>query len=209
MNNEIIFNHNFCESRINNYQTPEVYNAISSLFVTLVPLCCGKPKNEYFKNVRYMLLMNGFFSCYYHYTLSWYGKHLDEVTMIFANYHGIKGLLKFYSIQYESSTNVIHTCLVPIFIAFNTLPQYDFMFPHLFGFYVAYSTYLIQDVAKVNNISKTVNGYLLVSAIGGSCWIISELFCNEYTTYGHVLWHLLFPFGIYKILLMYDSLLSI
>lgn len=207
--NEVIFNHNFCESRINNNQTPEIYNAFSSFFVTLVPLCCGEPKNEYFKNVRYMLLLNGFFSFYYHYTLSWYGKHLHEVTMIFANFHGINGLLKFYSIQYETKTNVIHICLVPIFIAFNTLPQYDFMFPYLFGLYLAYSTYLIQHVAKVNNISKTVNEYLVVSAIGGSCWIISEWFCNEYATYGNVLWHFLFPFGIYKILMIYDSLLGV
>ena len=47
--------------------------------------------------------------------------------------------------------------------------------------------------------------YLLLSLIGALCWIISELNCNEFTVYGHVLWHLLFPLGFYQLVLKYDE----
>ena len=47
--------------------------------------------------------------------------------------------------------------------------------------------------------------YLLISFIGASCWIISEVNCNEITTYGHVIWHLLFPLGFYQLVLRYDE----
>ena len=48
---------------------------------------------------------------------------------------------------------------------------------------------------------------LTLSFIGASCWIISEIHCNEYTKYGHVLWHILFPLGFYKLILKYDKIL--
>ena len=41
-------------------------------------------------------------------------------------------------------------------------------------------------------------------SIGANCWIISEIWCNEYTKYGPVVWHFLFPLGFYKLVLKYN-----
>ena len=40
--------HNFCESRLTNYQPPEIYNAYTSLFITFIPLVLGFPKTNVF-----------------------------------------------------------------------------------------------------------------------------------------------------------------
>ena len=203
--NSIIFHHNFCESKLQNYEAPEILNAYSSFFITLIPLYMGIPKNMYFKNVSYMLICNGFFSFYYHYTLSWLGKHLDEVTMILANYFGICGLLELYDYDYQNKINTLNTIFVPIFIASNTIPQLDYLFSLFFTFYIVPTVYIIYDVAKIYNYKKTVLSYLTYSLLGAISWIVSELYCNEYSKYGHVLWHIFFPFGFYKILKIYDS----
>ena len=80
------FKHNFCESRLQNNNPPEIANAYTSLFITIVPLYYGFPENDYFLNVGYSLFLNGFASFYYHYYLNWLGKQADEITMILANF---------------------------------------------------------------------------------------------------------------------------
>jgi len=206
--NTITFNHNFCESRLQYNEGPEYYNAITSLFITIIPLITGFPKNTYFKNITYMFILNGFFSCYYHYSLSWFGKHLDEITMIIANYYGIRAMLQFYPKDFQNNINLMNITFMPIFIAFNTIPQYDFLFPHIFFIYVLLTIFLILDLSKKLKLVKTVHNYLLISAIGGISWIISENYCNAYTTYGHVVWHYMFPLGLYTIIVIYDELLD-
>ena len=92
MTTEII--HNFCESRLNDNQSPEILNSYTSLFITFIPLIYGLPKNIIFFNISCMLLFNGFASFYYHYYLSWFGKQADEIIMILCNYFGLCGLIK-------------------------------------------------------------------------------------------------------------------
>ena len=46
MTNEVI--HNFCESRLNNNQPPEILNSYTSLFITIIPLIYGLPHNIIF-----------------------------------------------------------------------------------------------------------------------------------------------------------------
>lgn len=67
MNNN--FEHNFCESRLNNNVPPEIYNSYTSLAITFIPLIMGFPKSNTFYNVACMLAFNGCASFYYHYTL--------------------------------------------------------------------------------------------------------------------------------------------
>ncbi len=55
----------------------------------------------------------------------------------------------------------------------------------------------------INNIFILKN--IFISLLGGIFWIISELNCNEVTQYGHVLWHILFPLGLYRIILSVDK----
>ena len=87
-----VFKHNFCESRLQSNDPPEIYNAYTSLFITTVPLFMGFPENEAFIYVAYALFFNGFASFYYHYYLNWIGKQADEISMIFANFFGIVAL---------------------------------------------------------------------------------------------------------------------
>lgn len=205
--NFISFQHNFCESRLQNNSSPEILNAYSSFIISIIPIIQGIPNNKYLKNVSYLLIFNGFFSFYYHYNLSWLGKHLDEVSMILANYNGICALLSTNVINNKEIYSIFNLLFACLFISFNTLPNYDFLFPYIFGLYSSATIYLVREISLIYNVKKTVDLYLSYSIFGMLAWIISEYYCNEITKYGHLLWHLFFPFGFYKIIKIYDSLI--
>lgn len=201
-----LFLHNFCESRLNNNLPPEIYNSFTSFFITIIPLFYGFPKNNIFYNVACMLAFNGCASFYYHYTLSWFGKQVDEISMILATYYGIWGLLKMYYFDNKNQLNWYNGwngIFMINFIAFNTLIEYDFLFPILFSIYISSVLYLLHIISKKYNLHYKKN--LLISSIGANCWILSEIYCNEYTSFGHVIWHLLFPLGFYNIIMEYDN----
>lgn len=204
MENEIV--HNFCESRLNNNEPPEYFNSYTSLFITIIPLLLGFPRSNIFYNVACMLAFNGFASFYYHYTLTWIGKQADEISMILANYYGIWGLLKMYYFHKKDKLNWYNgwnSMFMICFIIFNTLLRFDYLFPCIFSIYISISLYYIKEVANKHSI--VYKKYLLISFTGATCWIISEISCNEYTVYGHVLWHILFPSGFYHLVLLYDG----
>lgn len=203
-----MFTHNFCESRLTNNMPPEMYNSYTSLIITVFPLIMGFPKNNIFYNVACMFAFNGFASFYYHYTLSWLGKQADEISMILATYYGIWGLLKMYYIEDNDRKllnwyNGWNTISMISFLVFNTVLVYDFLFPYLFGIYIAVAIMMIQIVA--NKYSLSYKSYLLTSAAGANAWILSEVYCNEITKFGHVVWHVLFPLGFYTLIMYYDG----
>ena len=205
MNNN--FEHNFCESRLNNNVPPEIYNSYTSLAITFIPLIMGFPKSNTFYNVACMLAFNGCASFYYHYTLSWIGKQADEVSMILASYFGIWGLLEMYYAGNQTLSNWYNgwnSMFMIIFIVMNTLVKYDVLFPYLFSMYIGVVLYLIDIVSKKYN--KIYRPYLMISFTGASCWILSEIHCTEYTKYGHVVWHVLFPLGFYKLIMRFDDM---
>lgn len=204
MENRIV--HNFCESRLNNNNPPEYFNSYTSLFITIIPLLSGFPRSNVFYNVACMLAFNGCASFYYHYRLTWIGKQADEISMILANYYGIWGLLKMYYFHKKDKLNWYNgwnSMFMICFIVFNTLLRFDYLFPYIFSIYISISLYYIKKVANKHSI--VYKKYLLISLIGAVCWIVSELHCNEFTVYGHVLWHLLFPSGFYQLVLLYDE----
>ena len=201
------FEHNFCESRLNNNLPPEIYNSYTSLAITFIPLIMGFPKSNTFYNVACMLAFNGCASFYYHYTLSWIGKQADEVSMILASYFGIWGLLEMYYTNNQTLSNWYNgwnSMFMIIFIVMNTLVKYDVLFPYLFSMYIGVVLYLIDIVSKKYN--KIYKPYLMISFTGASCWILSEIHCTEYTKYGHVVWHVLFPLGFYKLIMRFDDM---
>tara|TARA_B100001287_G_C22660708_1_gene520186 strand:+ start:742 stop:1368 length:627 start_codon:yes stop_codon:yes gene_type:complete len=207
MCNSLSFSHNFCESRINNNDGPEYFNAVSSLFMTLIPLLIGIPNNYHFKKVSYMLIINGGCSFYYHYSLSWLGKQLDEITMLLANYYYMNGLLNYYNDEnIINIANISNSIMLPVIISFNTIPQYDQYFVYIFSLYCFPTCIFIFDLAFKNNIFKSVIMNTTISIIGAIAWFISEHNCNYVTTYGHIIWHLCFPLGIYRILKIYDNI---
>ena len=90
------FNHNFCESRMNNYNPPEIWNSYSSLAISIVPLLFRTPNSDLLLNIKYLLIFNGISSFIYHYYLTWLGKQLDELSMILTNYFGLSFLLNVF-----------------------------------------------------------------------------------------------------------------
>ena len=211
MNENII--HNFCESKLSNNEPPEILNSYTSLFITIIPIIFGFPKNNIFFNIACMFIFNGFASFYYHYTLSWSGKQSDEISMIMATYFGINGLLKIYFINNEPKLNfysLFNNIYSILFIIINTNVSNDKFFPFLFTIHVLFTIFLIYKISKKYDYYKDLVLYkknLAISACGAACWIISELYCNKYTKFGHVIWHLLFPLGFYKLILNFDKLL--
>lgn len=214
MDNQIV--HNFCESRLNNNNPPEILNSYTSLFITIIPLLYGMPKNNIFYNLACMLIFNGFGSFYYHYKLNSLGKQADEMSMILATYFGLCGLLKLnflHDLKKINFYNTFNNFYMIIFLSLNTILQLDKLFPLLFGLYISTTLFFIHKTyIKYKNNNEllhlcTYNYELTLSFIGASCWIISEIYCNEYTKYGHVLWHILFPLGFYKLILKYDKIL--
>jgi len=197
--------HNFCESRLTNYQPPEIYNAYTSLFITFIPFLLGFPKTNVFYNVACMLAFNGCASFYYHYALNWIGKQADEISMVLATYYGIWGLLKMYHNEkwLINWCNGWNTLFMISFIISNTVVEYDHVFPYIFGLYMCIVLHLIYNVSTL--YKYTYKRYLAISLVGFTCWTVSEVYCNEYTQYGHVIWHLLFPLGFYRLILSFDK----
>tara|TARA_B100001175_G_C19456296_1_gene613981 strand:+ start:263 stop:925 length:663 start_codon:yes stop_codon:yes gene_type:complete len=205
MDNKVI--HNFCESRLHNNEPPEIFNAFTSFFISLIPFIFGFPKNIYFFNSSILLVINGITSFYYHYNLNYLGKQSDEIAMILITYYTIYGLLnlKFNNNKKKIiNFNTINLIFMFCFTVFNTEIYFDFLFPYLFSTYLIPLLYLVYD----NGLHYSVDykPELFLSLFGALSWIISELFCNKYTTYGHVLWHILFPLGYYNLLLKFDQI---
>lgn len=206
----IEFSHHFCESRLTQNQGPELWNAYTSLFISFVPLIYEIPRNKILYNISTILMLNGLSSFYYHYYLDWYGKQGDEISMIMANYYGLYGLLRLYykynipsrglSLYY----NNMNTVFMILFIVLNTDPRNDYLFPHIFTLYLLPTITLIYKVGNKYNIPYKNN--LALSSCGAFFWILSELMCTEFTKYGHVLWHLLFPLGFYRLILDFDKI---
>lgn len=205
------FKHNFCESRLSDNTGPEMLNSVSSFFISLIPLIYGFPKDSLLFNFSILFIIQGISSFVYHFYLNWFGKHFDENCMILMMYLGIYNLIKLYFGDGNKNINLfstINNVYFVLFISLNALPYLDFYFPIIFGIYVKFALYfLVLTMFKYEVKYQKWIIPLLISAFGASCWIVSEIHCNNYTKYGHVIWHILFPIGFYKIILLIDSLL--
>ena len=158
-------------------------------------------------------MFNGFASFYYHYTLNWTGKQADEISMILSTYFGIHNLiLLLYKKRNRKILLGLNNIYMILFLIFNTNIGFDVYFPLIFSVYIFFVIFLICNVSnkysnnELYDYNVNYKNELLLSFIGASCWIISELYCNEYTKYGHIIWHMLFPLGFYKLILKYDKL---
>ena len=209
-NTDVAFQHNFCESKLNDNQPPEIWNSISALFMVMIPFIFGFPINEILLNLATTIQLNGIASCYYHYNLTWFGKQIDEISMILANYFGLWYLLKVYFVKNKYSIdfyNRLNTIFMSVFISINTINYMDSVFPFLFLIYVLWPVYLIYLISIKYKMSY--KRYMVVSLVGAVYWVVSEVWCNEWTSFGHCAWHILFPTGFYKLVLQYDRKIKI
>ena len=123
--------HNFCESRLNNNNPPEIFNALTSFFISTIPFIFGFPKNIYFFNSSILLIINGITSFYYHYYLNYIGKQSDEIAMILITYYTINGMLNLQFFNHKSKIiyyNSFNLIFMFIFTVFNTDIYFDFLF---------------------------------------------------------------------------------
>ena len=200
------FKHNFCESRIY-HNKPEIINSLSSLYIFLLPIIYGNPKNDILYNISILLQLNGLTSCYFHYNLNWLGKQLDEIPMILISYLSIWFLLKIYynkDINLLNYYNYWNSFYVIMILTINTFPNYSYLFPYLFGLYIFFAILLIHLVSVKFNIVYKKD--LIKSGIGALLWWLSELDCTKWTYIGHLFWHILFPLGFYNLILKFDIL---
>ena len=196
------FHHNFCESRIYKNQ-PEYINAVTSLFITIIPLCFPFPVKMVYRRITLLLMMNGFCSLYYHLKLNWVGKQLDELTMIFCIYIA---LIDIVNDKRKTYAFIITDSYFIGILVINSIPSIDFLFPILFAIPILSFLYFLYKISKVYDDIKL--RYLLFSVVGAISWIISETVCNKYTYIGHGLWHFFFPLGFIKLLNNLDYVLS-
>jgi len=143
MNSEIVV-HNFCESRLNNYNPPELFNAFSSLIISIYPFYFGFPENDILFNTAILFFINGITSFYYHYKLNYIGKQADEIAMIISTYYGIWILLKIF-LRDKNNVNIynaVNTFYMFGFTIVNLDTRFDFYFPFLFGGYLFCFLYL-------------------------------------------------------------------
>lgn len=208
------FKHNFCESRLNNFNPPEMWNSFSSLAISIIPFLYTTPTNNLLFNIKYLLVFNGFASFLYHYNLNWFGKQLDEISMILCNFFGLSYLINIYLLNCNYSKSIkdmiklanIYFCV--FFLTINTFIKLDFLFPHIFLIYLLPTIYMIYLNSKIYSNDITINKIyesLAISILGALSWFLSEMICNDITKFGHVIWHFLFPLGFYKIVVYFDK----
>jgi len=190
------FEHHFCESKVNQNK-PEYINSISSIFMIFIPLIYDFPKMIGFRRVIILIMTNGFTSAYYHYNLSWMGKQMDELTMIFTIHIGLVQMLNILNYR-KKILYYINDIFIIFLIAVNTFPMLDVLFPVLFIFPLIELLILI-GLLKKYLIDLDIRP-IFIAMFGSICWILSELVCNKYLYYGHAIWHILFPFGIIKLI---------
>jgi hypothetical protein len=204
----IDFVHNFCESRLQDFEPPELFNAYSSLVISAVPFYYGIPNNDIFRCVSLLFMLTGLTSFLYHYNLNHLGKQADEIPMILSTYFGTYNIIKVNcqnNNQLFNYYNAMNTLYMVGFIIFNSDYRNDYYFPNLFLIYIIATVIFLEQNYQLYNIHY--RKHLFISIIGTAFWQISEVYCNQYTTYGHCIWHILFPIGFYKIVLTYDKYL--
>lgn len=195
------FDHHFCESKVYPNR-PEYINSISSIFMVFIPLLYEFPKMISFRRVIILIMFNGLASAYYHYNLSWMGKQMNEITMIFIIHIGLSQLLNI--LNYRKKIIYYFNDIYIIFmIAINTFPMLDILFPILFLFPLIELLILIFLLKKF--LIRLDIRPIFIAIFGGFCWILSELLCNKYLYFGHAIWHILFPLGIIKLINNIDN----
>ena len=187
-NHDIDFKHNFCESKLQNNEPPEKWNAYTSFIISVVPFIYRFPNNPLFYNVACMLSVNGIASYHYHYYLTWIGKQGDEISMILANYFGMWGLINMYykNSEKQNLLNRYNTAFMYLFLLGNTLIQYDPLFPSIFG--ILLSLVMIYKVANMYHIPYRNLFISFVMLVG----LFQNIFVITYQRSSNM--HLLFPF---------------
>lgn len=201
---------NFCEKRI--LGNPEYFSAFSALFITFTGFIGMKfsyIQNRICYNLLTLLLINGVASFLYHW-FGWYiFKHLDEIPMIIAVWFGIIYILNKYN---NKLSYVICNIYFVFALSINTIPDFQDLFPLLFGLPLMSMVPLIcYEYKKKNNSNKSISLFLgtkgiLLSFMSALIWIYTEFNCNKYLILAHSLWHIGMALGLYYVIISLNFL---
>jgi hypothetical protein len=219
------FDHYFCEGKL--FGLPEYYNAITALFIAGFGIygLMNTVSDLYIDILYSSLTVTGFGSIGYHLygNIGW--ALFDEIPMIVTIFIGIiyTDTVYYNYIDNNSSKNIIFTKKIKIlfylfvmyfYIIINTMSNYRYYFPILFGLTVIYLFYKIFSILYLlkildnNYIKSNIFNKVIYSllTIGISCliWVITENLCNyiKYNIFliGHPLWHFFIGHGFYNLI---------
>ena len=202
----------FCEGKINGI--PEVWNTVSSLFISYVAFCALKYSNltSNIRSIYYLLFLNGIGSMGYHWvikgSLGYVWKMLDQFTMILALWLGVTICIRLCN---NSNTELytIHSLNIGMLI-FSSC-EYDELFRTAFGLeallLIKYYNQLTRRL-YINDFYNFGKQGLYISVFAGLFWIMTELFCNKYLILGHTVWHIGISYGMHLLLQFINTVKS-
>ena len=207
--NEIIVN--FCERKLYP-DRPEYINAISALYITGIGyynLRKIAKKSVSLSLIHWCICINGIGSFYYHWTAWYLFRLIDEFTMIIPLWIGIVKIM--HDLNYSTYWLGIISIYNILLLVFDVFPWFKYfailfliemllIIPLYNGVYIQYTqsqNIIIRKFAYFKN-----NGFkgIVICSISGITWGIAELNCNEYSVFGHAIWHIGMSTGLCNII---------
>ena len=195
----------FCEYNYSSHLYGyEPLNGISSL------IFCGYSvyfifHNQNINNKQYvlsgLLFICGTGSMMFHLTLYDYWRIIDEVPMLWmvsiSNMQIIQTNITNKILKFAFFT--LNTLLILLITIENIVSENIYLFRSYF-----ITSLIILSILIRNKINK--NTYI-IALIGGSCWIIDNVYCNDLTSvmHLHVLWHVCIGYFSYKTLYIFNN----
>jgi hypothetical protein len=197
----------FCEGRI--LGIPEYLNSFSSLVISLVSYAGLQTKNlnEDIKMIYFVLFLNGFFSFGFHWTMYYGWKTLDQLTMIFCIWFGLRLCINICKYKSNIPSYALH--FSNLLIIALSVCEYDGFFRTSFTveclMLIYFHKVLTMDLHYKDYYGLGRKG-LYISISAGIFWIATEIFCNKYLIMGHSVWHLCISYGMHLMLQFVNSI---
>ena len=165
----------FCENKYNNVYIAEYYNSMSAISYMIVGLILFFNKK---KEAGIWTIILGIGTFIMHATLRYYGKWMDEVSMLMLEMVGIKSLVSLK----KKWVDYISLLIVVLYFFINSAIYFISIF---FGglLIIGYNT---RD--KLNDVKIIMYTFLMTISL--IFWGIDLLFCDYFNNYNfHALWH--------------------
>jgi dihydroceramidase len=180
----------FCESKYTHvYWIAEYYNTISCFFYLLAGCVLWKYQNKKLFGISIILV--GLGSIMLHMTMRCYGQWFDEISMLITTFLGMKKM-KIISNYF----------LAPVILLYYYLHEYFSYFLIIFlgsQIYIMYKSVNLFIKRRENIKKKTLlASYICFFIIGTSCWLVDQIYCEEFREYNlHAWWHFFTALGAY------------
>lgn len=204
--------HSFCEGKAFG-GPPEIINSFSSLVISLVGIHAYlKYPTAPTSQLYILFIFNGFLSFMYHYTgyLGW--GIADRFTMVLIAQYSLYGFTSFVDIVCENiwttfTIRSISSAYILFMMVLIGLHE-ETMFNGMFSLYLLFLVWYMKcmndfqyDLEIPDRVLSRANRGIHIMLFGGSFWILTELFCNDFTRFmmGHAFWHIAISIGGYYV----------